>query len=191
MSKTSRRFPFARAFSQLLRVILPAALLAISGRAVSAQDFGLSEGSRVQISVPGSNKVTGIVKSSTADSTAIFVDGNGGTRRFATKDITELRVSRGKSTMEGVKKGAIWGGGVGVILGLAFLATPQSDSYYYGASNTNSLAAQMFIGSLFWGVGLGGLIKAEHWDSVPLHTAFSASSGGVGLSVAFSPPFLH
>jgi hypothetical protein len=192
MSNTSRRFPFAHAFSAFLRAILPIAGLMIVTQAAGAQDSGVIEGSRVQISVTGAKKVTGIVKSRSADSTAIFVDGNGGIRRFLNSDITELRVSSGRSAMAGMKKGALWGAGVGAVLGAAVYATPDNtDDYEYPAYSTNRVAADMVIGGVFWGVVIGAIAKAEHWDSVPVHPRVAASSGGVGLSVAFSPSFLH
>lgn len=191
MSKSSRRYSFAHAFSQLLRVILPATLLAISSRAGGAQDFGLPEGARVQVTVPGSSKVTGIVKSITKDSTVIFVENTGGVRRFATSDITELRVSRGKSTIDGLKKGAVRGAGIGAALAVLILATPDTEGNYYYADSNSSVATQVFLGSIVWGVGLGGLVKAEHWDTVPLRAGVRTSSGGVGLSFSFSPSFLH
>ncbi|HXV17405.1 MAG TPA: hypothetical protein VD758_11540, partial [Gemmatimonadaceae bacterium] len=181
MSNRSRRYPFAHALNQLLRVLLPAAGLMIATRAAAAQDSGIMEGSRVQISVPGSKKVTGIVKSRTADSTTIFVEGNGGVRRFLNSDITGLRVSGGRSAVEGMKRGALWGGGFGVVLaGLAYLSPDGNNDYEYPAYDKNVVAADMVAGGLFWGVVIGAIAKAEHWDTVPLRprVALAPSSRG-------------
>jgi hypothetical protein len=192
MSNKRRRFPLAHALNQLLRVLLPAAALMIATHAAGAQEGGIVEGSRVQIKVTGAKKVTGIVKSRSADSTTIFVDGNGGVRRFLNGDITELRVSSGRSAVEGMKKGAIWGGGIGAVLGAAVYLTPDNNNdYEYPSLSNNRVAADMVLGGLFWGVVIGAIAKAEHWDTVQVRPGVAASSRGVGLSVAFSPSFLH
>jgi hypothetical protein len=192
MSNKSRRYPFAHALNKMLRVLLPAAGLMITARVAAAQDSGIMEGSRVQITVPGAKKVTGIVKSRSADSTTIFVDGNGGVRRFLNSDITQLRVSSGRSAVEGMKKGAVWGGGVGAVLGaLVYLSPDNTNDYEYPAYNNNRVAASMVAAGIFWGVVIGAIAKGEHWDSVPVHPQISASSRGMGLSVAFNPSFLH
>jgi hypothetical protein len=194
MSNKSRRFAFAHALNQLLRVLLPAAGLMIAPHVARAQDAGVIEGSRVQIKVPGSKKVTGIVKSRSVDSTSIFVDGNGGVRRFLNSDITELRVSGGRSAVEGMKKGAIWGGGIGAALGAAVYLTPDNNNdYEFPSPSNNQIAGDMVVGGLFWGVVIGAIAKAEHWDTIPVHPRFavSSSSGGVGLSIAFNPSFVH
>lgn len=191
MSKSRRRFPLAHALSQLLRLILPAAMMMISSRVVSAQTAGITEGSRVQISAAGAKKVTGIVKSVTADSTTLFVDGNGGVRRFAQKDITSLRMSGGRSSLEGAKKGALWGGAIGTALAVALVAAVESDNTVEDKNGLFAYAAQSVLGSVMWGAGIGAFTKAERWNSVPVHPQVIASSGGVGLSFAFSPAFLH
>ena len=149
------------------------------------------EGSRVQITVPGAKRVTGIVKNMSVDSTTIFVEG-GGLRRFLNSDITGLRVSSGRSAVEGMKKGAVWGLGVGAVLGALVYSTPDhTNDYEYPAYDNNRVAASMVLGGLFWGVVIGAIAKGEHWDSVPVHPRVSASSRGVGVSVAFNPSFLH
>ncbi len=195
MSKNSFRFPFAHSLNQLLRALLPSVVLVISARSASAQDDGrIPEGSRVRIAVPGTKNITGVVKSRTADSTTIFVEGYAGTQRFLNSDITELKISRGKSMLAGATKGAYWGGGIGAALALAVLATPEGDSgYSYSSDTNNAIATQAFLGSVIWGVGIGALVRAEHWDTIPVrpHFAVSPASGGVGVSVAFSPSFLH
>lgn len=195
MSQTSRRFPLAHAFSYILRVILPAAAIAITASASNAQDqTSVGEGAKIEIKVPGAKKVTGVVKSRTADSTTIFVEGYGMTRSFLNSDMTELKVSHGRTHMEGAKKGALWGAGVGAVVAIAVLATPEPDQdYEYPSKSNNEVAASSFLGGLMWGVGIGALVKAEQWDKVPVHPHFAASptSGGVGVSVAFSPSFLH
>jgi hypothetical protein len=194
MSNNSRRFPFAHALSQLLRVILPVAALFVSAEAARGQTDPIGEGAKVRISVPGSKTVTGLVKSRTADSTTIFVEGYGGTRRFLNSDITELKVSQGRTRMEGVKKGALWGGGIGAVFaGLQLLQGNRNNDYEYNYASDGEIATSFLIGGLLWGVGIGAFVKAEHWETVPVHPHFaiSPSSGSVGFSVALSPSFLH
>lgn len=192
MSNKSRRFPFAHALTQFLRVLLPVAGLMISDLAGAQEEGIIAEGSKIRISVPGAKKVTGVVKSRTADSTTIFVEGYGGTRRFLNSDIVELKISRGRTWTAGARKGAIWGGGLGAILAVGIFSDPEPDNYYTSDSK-NELATSMLVGSLIWGVGIGALVKAEDWESLPVRPRFavSPSSGGVGVSVAFSPSFLH
>ena len=107
MSQTNRRFPIAHAFSQLLRLILPVAALLTSSRVAISQTSTITEGARVQITAAGAKRVTGVVKSVSADSTTLFVEENGGVRRLALKDITDLRISTGRSSLEGAKRGAM------------------------------------------------------------------------------------
>lgn len=192
MLHKSRRFSLSLSLNRMLRVFLPAAGLMIATHVAGAQDGGVTEGSRVQIKVTGAKKVTGIVKSRSTDSTTIFVDGNGGMRRFLNSDITELRVSSGRSSVEGMKKGAIWGAGVGAALGIAAYLTPDNNNdYEYPSYSKSRVAGAMLTGGIFWGVVIGAIAKGEHWDTVPVHPRVAASPRGVGVSVAFSPSFLH
>lgn len=191
MSQTNRRFPIAHALSHLLRLILPAAALLMSSRVAISQTTTITEGARVQITAAGAKSVTGVVKSVSADSTSLFVDENGSVSRFALKDITALRISRGRSSLEGAKKGAMWGGVVGAGLAVALFAAFESD---HNIKNTNSILpgfVQAVLGTATWGAGIGAFVRAERWDSIPLHATLSTSSRSVGLSFAFSPSLLH
>lgn len=186
-----RSFPFAHSLSRFLRFILSAAAIAFSARTASSQS-GITEGSRVQISASWQKKVTGIVRSVSNDSTSIFVDGQGGVLKFANADITELKLSRGRTRLEGVKKGLIWGGAIGGALAVAIAAAPEPNrDYEYQYASNKSIALNTFMGSLMWGAGLGALIKAEQWEKSPVRATIGASSGGRGLSFGFSPAFLH
>lgn len=169
MSISSRRFPFAQANSHLPRLILAAVLIMVSGRVVGAQSAGITEGSRVQISAAGANRVTGIVRTVTADTTTIYVDGVGGLRRFAQKDITSLRVSMGRSSSEGAKKGAIWGGAIGAGLGAVIIALVELDPNAKDKNGLFAYAAQSAVGGVMWGAGIGAFTKAEKWESVPVN----------------------
>lgn len=191
MSQTNRRFPIAHAFSQLLRLILPVAALLTSSRVAISQTSTITEGARVQITAAGAKRVTGVVKSVSADSTTLFVEENGGVRRLALKDITDLRISTGRSSLEGAKRGAMWGGAIGTGLAVAVFAAFESD---HTIKNRNSLFpgfVQAALGAATWGAGIGAFVRAERWDSIPLHATLSTSSRSVGLSFAFSPSLLH
>ena len=186
------RFSLARGFSQLLRLILPAVAVAVSAAVASAQGFGITEGSRIKVSAVGQKSVTGIVRSISSDSTTIYVDGQAGILKFANSDIRDLAVSRGRTHVAGVKKGLLWGTGVGAVLGSVVLAAPAAESDYRSSSYTKQeMAAQTFIGSLIWGAGLGALIQSEEWNDLPLRPSVATSSGSLGVSLAFSPSFLH
>ena len=188
----NRRFSLAYSLNQLLRFVLPAAIIAMSAADAKGQAPAITEGSRIQVSATGLKNVTGIVRSISGDSTAIYVDGQAGVLKFANRDISELKVSVGRTRAAGARKGLIWGAGIGGALAVAILASPDNqNNYQYQLYSTNRLAASTFIGSLVWGIGLGTLIKAEEWKALPVHPAVAASSGGMGLSLAFSPSFLH
>lgn len=191
MSSSFRRVPLTHALNQWLRFVLPAILLMFTASTARAQG-GMTEGSRIQISAEGIKRLTGILKSRTTDSTTIFVEGTGGARQFANKDITELRVSRGRSAAAGAKKGLIWGAGVGAGLGIIQLAQHnKNDGYEYQYASDGEIATSFFIISVLFGAGLGAVTKSERWDAVQMHPAVTASSRGVGLLVAFNPAFLH
>ncbi len=187
-----RRFSLAHSFSQILRFVLPVAVFAVSAARAKAQAPAITEGSRIQVSATGQKKVTGVVRSVSADSTTLFVDGRGGTLKFANRDISELKLSGGRTHTAGAKKGGLWGGAIGGLLAIAILASPDNSSdYEYPAYSSKRIAFSTFVGSVLWGVGLEAVIKAEEWNSIPVRPALSSSSGGMGLSLAFSPSFLH
>jgi uncharacterized membrane protein len=99
-------------------------------------------------------------------------------------------MSMGRSSLEGAKKGAMWGGAIGAAIDAAMVVAVESDPNV-NKNGLFSAAAQGIIGGIIWGAGIGAFTKAEKWESVPVHAGMSASSGGVGLSFAFSPSFLH
>ena len=190
MSFSNRRFPFAHAFNQLLRILLPAVVVAAFADSAKAQNpMPIGEGARVRITVPGAKKVVGLVKARTADSTTVYLEGYGGTQRFLNSDITSLQVSHGRTMKEGARKGLLWGGGIGGVFALLVYAVPDDNASY----SKSVMVTQTVLGSLFWGGGIGALVKAEQWENVPVHPrlAVSHTSGGVGVSLAFSPSFLH
>ena len=191
MSHNVRRFPFAHMLNQILHRLLAVALLLGSAKAAGAQMAQVAEGSRVQISTTTSKKVSGTVKTVTADSTTLFIENGGGTRKFANADVTELRVSRGRQMSEGAKRGALWGSAVGAVLGAVIISTDGANKDSYYAPNNTGIMSSMVAGGLFWGVIIGAFAKSEQWDNVVIQPRVTSSSGGMGLSVAFSPSFLH
>ena len=98
--------------------------------------------------------------------------------------ITRLELSRGTSRSEGAIRGAEWGAGVGVVLGLAFLPVAHSCRTCSDQSTDASIVTQMVLGSITWGVGIGALVGRERWERFDAGPRVSiAGNGRIGLSL--------
>jgi hypothetical protein len=169
MSSHIRRFPFAHVLNQLLHTVLAGAIVMSAAHFAAAQALsGLVEGSRVRVTSVGVKQVTGVVKSTSPDTTTLFVEGNGGVLKIANANITGLRVSRGRSAAEGAKRGALWGGAIGTALAVAIVASVNSDPNYTDKSGLTGYAVSTAVGGALWGAGIGAFTKAEKWDKLPL-----------------------
>jgi hypothetical protein len=146
------------------------------------QTTTLHPGQRVRVSSTSNKDVTGVVSQARADSIIVFTEPTGATLAFATPDLRKVDVSRGRSAVEGAKKGALWGGGIGAGFAVLVAAIAASDSdpndrYFVGA-----FAANMIGGGLMWGAAIGGFVKAERWDHVAFQPRVGLSSAGVNIS---------
>ena len=168
------------------KTILTAAAYLVPLLGLSAQQTTtLHPGQRVRVSSTSSKDITGVVSQARADSIVVFTEPTGATLAFATPDLRRVEVSRGRSALEGAKKGAMWGGGVGGGLALLVVAIAASDrntynNYEYSAGE---FAANMVGGGLTWGAIIGAFVKAERWDHVAFQPRIGLSSAGVSISI--------
>lgn len=148
---------------------------------------GLREGARVRITAPGTPRTTGLIQLAGPDSIFVFAEPNGGKIGFSRASITQFQVSQGKSASRGALKGAMWGGGVGVLLGGFGLLMANGDPNFettYDVSSRGEFFVGNVIGSILFGAGIGALVKSEKWETLDLHP--TVSMGSAGLRVAFS-----
>lgn len=136
---------------------------------LSAQRAELREGARVRIRAPG-------VVAGRLEGTVLGVLGN--TLRFAATTgaplavpidrITEAYIYRGKSKRAGAAKGALWGAGVGVILGGSSAA--MSDCFEPNCSPGDNVVGGAVLA--VFSTGIGALIGAgrggDHWERLVL-----------------------
>ena len=191
MSLRNRYFPAAYVLNRLLRLLLPAVLVAVAGKTAQSQEESLHEGSRVRIDSHSSRRVTGVVKSFDSDSVRLFTDENGATVSLARNDVTGIRISHGKSAGRGAIRGAMWGTAVGGVLGVLYLAAIESDDAYVVTDEDRVLALNTILGGAIWGTGIGAFVKRERWETVSMRPRFSHSSSGVGLGLSLQSALLH
>jgi len=190
-SHCSFRLPPSR--SRILYGFLSALLVAaIAGRAEAQLGPGVREGSRIRVSTPSVKKATGTVRSISADSVEIFTEVNGATLTLATRDISDLRVSRGRSALHGAKRGAIWGGAIGATAALAVIpAALADDTYDADSGDAAAFALQSVLGGVVWGAAIGAFVKAEKWDTLRLQPRIGTSPRRIGIGFSLSPAALH
>ncbi len=191
MSAITRQFTVARAFSQLLHLIFPVLLLAVSASSARAQKQALRDGMRVSIATSTSKHIIGIVKSVEPDSVRLYTGDNGAVLAIAVNDITSVRVSQGRSAMEGAKRGALWGTGVGALLAVVVAVATKEDEYYGTGLTRGDVAMQALLGGVTWGVGIGAFAKRERWETVSIQPHVSSTSSGVRLGFSFNSGLLH
>lgn len=155
----------------------------------SAPTLPVAPGSRVRVSA--ANLVKPIVASflqQRGDSAVFIEDAAGrGIWTIPIGDITKLERSNGerKTNTPYIVRGAVVGGGAGVIGGLVLAATLSPDQ---GKKYSRGLSAGLgaLIGGLIGG-GLGSRIGAENWMPVtlPRRMAFGGQPNGLGLRFTF------
>ena len=149
------------------------------------QTTTLHPGLRVRVSSTSSKDITGVVSQARSDSIVVFTEPTGATLAFATPDLRTVEVSRGRSALEGAKKGAMWGGGIGGGLALLVVGIAASDKNTYNNDeySAGEFAANMVGGGLVWGAIIGAFVKAERWDHVAFQPRIGLSSAGVSISI--------
>lgn len=196
MSTKARQFSLAHALNQILHFVFPVVLIAVVANTAFAQVPTLREGQKLRIKT-SSTTVTGTVKSLSDDSVRLFTDAAGSSVSIRRSEILRAEASQGKSALSGMKRGAMWGAGVGAVLAAVVYssgkATQKDDSYYNPPTDSeiNSVTSSMFLGSILWGLGIGAFLKRESWQDVPIRGQMAASTAGVGLRLNFTSALLH
>lgn len=192
MNPVRRQYTLAHAIRRLLHLLLPAVAVALATSPAQSQVGSLREGMRVRVTTPSVKGLTGIVKSAGADSVVIFTEGSAARLALPTSDITRVDVSQGRSIGAGARRGAIWGGAIGGVLGIvAAAAVSADDSYCPSCEGAAAFAAQSLLGGVIWGAGIGAFVKAEKWETVSMHPRVGASATGVRLGFDFHSALLH
>ena len=101
--------------------------------------------------------------------------------------VTRLELSRGRSRLAGAGRGALWGGGIGLVLGA--VTTGQREEYTECADSdvfnecepmpTGTWIALNTVGGAIWGTLIGAIVGRERWDTVPV--------GGTRTSMTIRP----
>lgn len=164
--------------------------LALGGEVAAAQRFPeLQPGTRVRIRAASvaDKQLTGKITSRTSDAFVVAGErGEGFTVPFAA--LSEVSVSRGVSHARGALTGAMWGGGLGLGVGLVFAAVPNSEreSQSFYTLGPPSAAQGVVIGTasgLVIGSLLGALEGREEWERlrVPVLVTLLPMPRGAGL----------
>ena len=105
--------------------------------------------------------------------------------RHSLQRITSMEVSRGSSRSEGAIRGAEWGTGIGVIMGLLFLPAAHECKTCRNNPSDVGIVAQMTFASATWGAIIGAIAGREVWERMDITPRLTVAAGGrVGLSVA-------
>src|SRR5436190_19842791 len=143
----------------------------------------LHQGQRVRVTSTSNKDVTGVVSQVRADSIVVFTEPTGATLAFATSELRNVDVSRGRSAGEGAKRGALWGGGIGAGFAVLVAVIAASDSNQNDNYPVGEFAANTVGGGMVWGAVIGAFVKAEHWDHVAFQPHVGLRSAGVSISL--------
>jgi len=179
------------AMRYLTRSVIAAMLLFAAPAAVRAQLVELQPGMRIRVEAPGiiAGRLAGTVLSRTGDSLDLAAP-NGVPMRIATARLTKIEVSRGKSRMEGAKRGLMWGvpilGGFSTLIAVATPACPASRCGIDGEFPKGEFVMWGFISGAMYGAGIGALIGREKWDryDLPARPAVGLRDGRATLGVS-------
>ncbi|MCC7055669.1 MAG: hypothetical protein IT355_20525 [Gemmatimonadaceae bacterium] len=187
-----------------MRALLVAAALctmALPARS-DGQLLELQPGTKVRVTAPPllGGRYDAVVGTRTAD-TLWLVRSGSPTIAVPLTALTSVEVSRGRSRSRGAVRGILWGGGIGLALGV--LAAVSDDQYgsgscgsgaYYGGCQSVSRAeivSGVTFGGVLWGAGIGALVGRERWETlqtaprVGLRLDQAAGRTRLGLRIGF------
>ena len=165
--------------------------LAQSGAAQtsSSAKVAISPGTRVRVSTPSlvSPLVANFLEQR-GDTLVVIEDGRGrGVWSFDLAQVNRLETTAGQvgRSSSAIKKGALWGGGIGLAAGLIFASTfdPSNGNRQYSRMQTGIVAGLAGAG---FGAFIGMRVTTEKWVSVPLPKQLSLypnPRGGLTLQV--------
>jgi hypothetical protein len=154
-----------------------------------AQFVELDPGTRIRLRAPAAvaGQLTGVVIARSNDSLTVSRS-NAMPVTVPFTALTSLEVSRGKSHGRGALKGALWGGGVFLVLGLVLPIEECDESTPSNICGDESRAEGVVwatTSGALTGALVGAIIGAERWEraALPLRVGVRPLSGGA-LSVA-------
>lgn len=137
-----------------LATALLAAIAALPAPAFAQVTYAeLQPGARVRLS--GGERIAGTVLARSRDSISIAA-GRHGTRTLALASLGEVAVYRGRSRASGARAGALWGTGVGLLLGAA--VGPGDSSVNKGAFTAFAGYNGALVGAI-----IGAIAGRERW----------------------------
>jgi hypothetical protein len=94
--------------------------------------------------------------------------------------ITSADISRGKSRSQGAIKGALWGGGVGMLSGLFSDSSTETDV------SRGEVLAEVALAGIISGAVIGALVQSERWERLdaPVRTSLTRTRGGPAAVVS-------
>jgi hypothetical protein len=154
-----------------------------------AQFKELDPGTRVRLQAPSAvaGKLVGVVIARSGDSLTVSRS-NAMPVTVPVSSLTSLEISRGKSHGRGALKGALWGGGVFLVLGVVMPIEECDENTPSNICGDESRAEGVVwaaTGGALTGALIGAIIGAERWEraALPLQLGVRPLSGG-GVRVA-------
>ncbi len=165
--------------SALVTAFALVSVFAAAGSSADAQLTNLIPGVRARIRAPGSvrGRLTGTVVAKTADSLSIATE-NGVPVQLPLSRLTAVEISQGKSRSKGAMKGALWGGGVSLLL--ALVPAPAQEDCTSNCTSRAGYLAFAVPGFVLTGAAIGAGVQSESWQrlEVPVRTALIRTRGG-------------
>lgn len=170
--------------------------MAIGAARLQAQSMTLLPGAKVRIDAPAAG-IRGFEGTIIATGDTMDIARGDARVRVPTAAMTRLELSRGKSAGAGAVRGAMWGGGVGLGLGLVTMgvidgACESSSGGCRESRGDERLAwlGMNTLGGAVWGVAIGALVGRERWRSISPSGLVLAPvlgpAGGMGVRVGFT-----
>ena len=153
-----------------------------------AQRTEIQPGARVRITAPGivAGRYAATVLTRTADTIRVGAPDKS-PLDIPISRITSLEVSRGDSRALGAGRGVLWGGAIGLAVGIVAAATDETNANYNTLS-AGEIVAYGTISGVFYGAIIGAIIGRERWESfdLPVRTSFRAQPGQIGAAFSFT-----
>lgn len=153
-----------------------------------AQVSEIQPGARVRITAPGivAGRYAATVLTRTTDTVRVSAPGMA-PFNIPVGSITALEVSRGNSRSLGAVRGVLWGGGIGLAVGMVLAATDESNANYDNL-NAGEIVAYSTLSGGFYGAIIGAIVGRERWErfEMPVRTSLRLQPGLVGAAFAFT-----
>ena len=165
----------------LLAALAPARLLGAQTPLAEVQP-----GARVRVEAPGivAGKYVGTVLTRSAD-TLVLGNPSSAQVKLPVGSIRSLEISRGKSRSAGAVRGMLWGGSIGLAVGVLGVATAEDCLACYESVSDDEALALYTVSGLAWGAGIGALVGRERWErfALPAHTAFRVGPHSAAVAI--------